>query len=60
MTGEHKLDEARCAFLASESTRYSFEIDELVFYLLKLRLLSRYAALDRATALKTLEEVTVL
>lgn len=60
MIGEHKLDEARFAFLASESTRYSFEIDELVFYLLKLRLLSRYATLDRATALKILEEVTVL
>lgn len=60
MIGEHKLDEARFAFLASESTRYSFEIDELVLYLLKLRLLSRYAALDRGAALKILEEVTVL
>ncbi|HEY9072457.1 MAG TPA: hypothetical protein VIV61_19500 [Candidatus Ozemobacteraceae bacterium] len=60
MTGEHKLDEARFAFLAAESTRYSFELDELVFYLLKLRLLSRYAALDRGAALKILEEVTAL
>lgn len=60
MVGEHKLDEARFDFLAAESTRYSFELDELVSYLLKLRLLSRYARLDRGAALKILEEVTAL
>jgi len=60
MAGEHWLDEARFAFLAEESTRYSFELDELVSYLLKLRLLSRYAGLDRGAALKILEEVTAL
>lgn len=60
MIGEHKLDEARFAYLAAESTRYSFELDELVSYLLKLRLLSRYAGLDRGAALKILEEVTAL
>lgn len=46
MEAELLLDRARLAFLAGESPRYSFTMDELVAYLLHLRLLERHQRLD--------------
>lgn len=60
MVGERLLDEARWSFIEQESRQYSFELDECIAYLLKLRLLVRYEKLDRALGVKILEEVTKL
>ena len=60
MAGERLLDEARMQFIEAGARRYSFGIDELVAYFLKLGLLSRYMRLDREEGLKILEEVTAL
>lgn len=60
MAGERLLDEARWSFIEQESRQYSFELDECIAYLLKLRLLVRYEKLDRALGVKILEEVTKL
>ena len=60
MVGERLLDEARMQFIEAEAKYYSFGIDELVAYFLKLGLLSRYARLNREEGLKILEEVTAL
>ena len=46
MEAEISLDAARLAFLERESPRYSFAMDELVAYLLHLRLLERHQLLD--------------
>jgi len=46
MEAEVALDAARLAFLTRESPRYSFAMDELVAYLLHLRLLERHQRLD--------------
>ena len=46
MEAEVSLDAARLAFLTRESPRYSFAMDELVAYLLHLRLLERHQRLD--------------
>jgi len=46
MEAEISLDAARLAFLERESPRYSFAMDELVAYLLHLRLLERHQQLD--------------
>jgi hypothetical protein len=46
MDAEVALDAARLAFLTRESPRYSFAMDELVAYLLHLRLLERHQRLD--------------
>jgi hypothetical protein len=46
MEAEVSLDAARLAFLTRESPRYSFTMDELVAYLLHLRLLERHQRLD--------------
>ena len=46
MEAEVSLDVARLAFLTRESPRYSFAMDELVAYLLHLRLLERHQQLD--------------
>jgi len=46
MEAEMSLDAARLDFLERESLRYSFAMDELVAYLLQLRLLERHQRLD--------------
>lgn len=46
MEAEISLDAARLAFLKRESPRYTFALDELVAYLLHLRLLERHRRLD--------------
>ncbi len=60
MAGERLLDEARMQFIEAGVKHYSFGIDELVAYFLKLGLLSRYVRLNREEGLKILEEVTAL
>lgn len=47
MEAEVSLDQERLAFLGRESPRYSFALDELVAYLLQVRLLERHQRLDR-------------
>jgi hypothetical protein len=60
MAGERLLDKARLKFIDEKSQRYSFRIDELTAYFLKLGLLARHARLQREEGLRTLEEVTAL
>lgn len=60
MDGEKILDQARIDFIEAESRRYSFGIDELAAYFLKLSLLTRHAQMDRPGGHKILEEVTAL
>jgi len=59
MIAERVLDEGRWRFIEEEIKAYSFECDEFTAYMLKLRLLTRYASFDRAGGLKILEEVTI-
>ncbi|MCK8603652.1 DUF2764 domain-containing protein [Desulfoferrobacter suflitae] len=60
MMGERILDQARMDFIEAESRRYTFNIDELAAYFLKLGLLTRHARLDRQQGLDILEEVIAL
>lgn len=60
LAGERLLDEARIGFIEAESPRYSFGIDELAAYFLKLGLLLRHAALNREAGIRILEEVTAV
>ena len=60
MAAEVSLDRARLAFLAGESPRYSFAMDELVAYLLQLRLLERHQQLDRQRGRTLLKAVGAL
>ena len=60
LEAEVSLDRARLAFLAGESPRYSFALDELVAYLLQLRLLERHQRLDPKRGRALLEEVATL
>jgi hypothetical protein len=60
LAGEWVLDEARIRFIDAGSAGYSFDIDELVAYFLKLGLLLRHAALDREAGAGIIREVTAL
>lgn len=60
LIGEKVLDQARMEFIDTESRRYSFSIDELAAYFLKLSLLTRHAKMSREAGIKVLEEVTTL
>jgi hypothetical protein len=60
MEAEVSLDRARFAFLAGESPRYSFALDEMVAYLLQLRLLERHQRLDRQRGRTLLKAVGAL
>ena len=60
MEAEVSLDAARLAFLTRESPRYSFALDELVAYLLQLRLLERHRLLDRQRGRTLLKAVGAL
>lgn len=60
MEAEVSLDLARQAFLARESPRYSFAMDELVAYLLQLRLFERHRQLDRQRGRALLKAVGAL
>lgn len=60
MEAEISLDRARLAFLEGESRRYSFAMDELVAYLLQLRLLERHQRLNPQRGRSLLKEVAAL
>jgi hypothetical protein len=60
MAGERLLDEARMQFIDDASKRYTFSLDELIAYLLKLGILSRYTRLNREEAMKLLKETATL
>jgi hypothetical protein len=60
MEAEVSLDRARLDFLTRESPRYSFALDELVAYLLHLRLLERHRRLDPQRGRALLKEVAAL
>lgn len=60
MKAEKFLDQARIDFLRRAAIQYSFETDELVAYMLELRIHNRYARLNPEEGQKILEEVTAL
>ncbi len=60
MKAEKFLDQARIDFLRKAAIQYSFETDELVAYMLELRIHNRYARLNPEQGQKILEEVTAL
>lgn len=60
MAAEKFLDQARVDFLRKAATRYSFHIDELVAYMLELRIHRRYERMSPDKGRKILEEVTTL
>ncbi len=60
MKAERTLDASRLDFIRSLATSYSFSADELVAYMLELRIYERYARLDPEKGRKILQEVTVL
>lgn len=60
LKAERLLDEARIDHLRRSAIDYSFATDELVAYLLQLRILRRHAAMDREAGLKIIQEVTAL
>jgi hypothetical protein len=57
---EKYLDETRINFLRSNSTQFTFALDELIAYMLELRILNRYSVLQPEVGSKILEEVTRL
>ena len=60
MKAERALDTSRLDFIRSLATSYSFSADELVAYMLELRIYERYARLDPEKGRKILQEVTAL
>ncbi len=60
MKAERALDASRLDFIRSLATSYSFSADELVAYMLELRIFQRYARLDPEKGRKILQEVTAL
>ena len=60
MKAERALDDSRLDFIRSLATNYSFSTDELVAYMLELRIYERYARLDPEKGRKILQEVTAL
>ncbi|MFZ2957319.1 MAG: DUF2764 family protein [Candidatus Ozemobacteraceae bacterium] len=60
LDAERALDGARMAFLEEHGDRYGFSTEELIAYLLKLRLLQRYHRLDQTRARQLLREVAGL
>ena len=60
MKAEKFLDQVRIDFLRRAVAQYSFSVDELVAYMLELRIHLRYARLSPEKGRKLLEEVTRL
>lgn len=60
MEAEKFLDQYRIDFLRDLGTQYSFAIEELIAYMLELRIHNRYARLSLDEGHKILEEVTAL
>ena len=60
MKAERLLDQFRLDFIRSLAIGYSFSADELIAYMLELRIYARYARLDPEKGRKILQEVTAL
>ncbi len=60
MAGEWILDQARMDFIHTHTPHYSFTVDELAAYWLKLGVLTRHARLSREAGWKVLKEVSTL
>jgi hypothetical protein len=60
MEAERLLDQGRLEFLDREAPRYSFTVDELAAYLLKLRLLERQRRQDPARGRELLRQAATL
>jgi len=60
MKAEKMLDQARIDYLRRSVAQFSFSVDELVAYMLELRIHQRYARLRPEAGRKLLEEVTRL
>jgi hypothetical protein len=60
LKAEKYLDQYRIDFLRSEGQNYSFSVEELVAYMLELRIHYRYARLSLDEGRKIIEEVTAL
>ncbi len=60
MEAEKTVDQLRLDFIRSLAISYSFSADELIAYMLELRIFARYARLDPEKGRKILQEVTAL
>ncbi len=60
LKAEKALDQARIEFIRNSAISYSFSTDELIAYLLELRIHKRYARLNPEQGRKILKEVTAL
>lgn len=60
LKAEKFLDQSRIDFLRRAVVQFSFSLDELIAYMLELRIHNRYARLNPDKGRKILEEVTTL
>ena len=60
MKAEKTIDQFRLDYLRSSAISYSFSADELIAYMLELRIFARYARLDLEEGRKILQEVTAI
>lgn len=60
MKAEKFLDQARIDYLRKAADQFTFSLDELIAYLLEMRIHNRYARLNPSKGRKILEEVTTL
>ena len=60
MMAEKTIDQFRLDFIRNLAISYSFSADELIAYMLELRIYSRYSRLDLEKGRKILQEVTAI
>ena len=60
MIAEKTIDQFRLDYLKNSAISYSFSADELIAYMLELRIYARYSRLDLAKGRKILQEVTAI
>lgn len=60
MNAEKTIDKFRLDYIRSSAISYSFSADELIAYILELRIFARYARLDLEKGREILQEVTAI
>ena len=60
MNAEKTIDQFRLDYLRNSAISYSFSADELIAYMLELRIYARYSRLDLEKGRKILQEVTAI
>ncbi|MBR4570671.1 MAG: DUF2764 family protein [Candidatus Riflebacteria bacterium] len=60
MIAEKTIDQFRLDYLRNSAISYSFSADELIAYMLELRIYARYSRLDLVKGRKILQEVTAI